>query len=82
MVSQFHQGASIVRWYVVYRQGLESIGNEQQGLEKVAVARLRARSEEDACRKAAEVMLGGNQCLSAEPAEDVDAKESALNLPA
>jgi len=71
-------------WYVVYRHGnSETNQSATHGLpEKMAVARVRAGSAEEACSHAAEVMLAGNQYLTAEPAEDVDSHESALNLTA
>jgi len=74
----------IVRWYIVYRHGRNPINQSPDNdlPDKMAVARLRAQNAEAACQQAAEVMLAGNQYLSAEPAEDVDAKESALNLTA
>jgi hypothetical protein len=71
--------------YVVYRHGWhEENQSPDRGLpEKMAVARLYAEDAEEACRLATpRVTLHENQHLSAEPAEDVDARENDLNLPA
>jgi hypothetical protein len=71
--------------YVVYRHGWnEANQNQAHGLpEKMAVARVEADSPEEACRTAApDVTLFANQCLSAEPADEVDARENELNLKA
>jgi hypothetical protein len=71
-----------MKWYVVYRHGWnEANQNAEQGLpEKMPVARVQAESAEEACRLAGpEVTLAANQHLSAEPAEELDAKEAALN---
>ena len=47
----------------------------------MAVARIEAGSAEEACRLAApRVTLHENQHLTAEPAEEVDARENNLNL--
>jgi hypothetical protein len=49
----------------------------------MAVARVEANSPEEACRIAAgQVALAGNHRLSAEPAEQVDAREWEMNLTA
>jgi hypothetical protein len=69
--------------YVVYRHGWNDDNQSRDnGLpEKMAVARIEAGSPEDACRLAkARVTLHENQYLSAEPAEEVDARENNLNL--
>jgi hypothetical protein len=72
-----------MRQYVVYRHGWnEANQNPAQGLpEKMCVARVEADSPEEACRLALrQVSLQGGQRLSAEPADEVDAREEALNL--
>jgi hypothetical protein len=72
-----------MKGYVVYRHGWnEANQSPQAGLpEKMAVARLEADSPEQACQlAAARVSLRGNQYLSAEPADEVDAREHNLNL--
>lgn len=69
-------------WYVVYRHGWnEANQSPDRGQPpKMAVARVQADSPEEACRRAGpEVTLAPGQHLSAEPAQGVDAKESALN---
>ncbi len=69
--------------YVVYRHGWNVENqNPDAGLpEKMAVARIEAANPEDACRRAApRVTLHENQYLSAEPADEVDAREHNLNL--
>ncbi|HEY7424565.1 MAG TPA: hypothetical protein VH682_10080 [Gemmataceae bacterium] len=69
--------------YVVYRHGWNAANQSPAaGLpKKMAVARLEAGSPEEACRQAApRVTLHENQYLSAEPAEEVDARENNLNL--
>jgi hypothetical protein len=68
--------------YVVYRHGWNA--NNQSaaaGLpEKMPVARIEVKSPEEACRRALEqVTVYNNQPLSAEPAEEVDAREHNLN---
>lgn len=71
--------------YVVYRHGWSDDNQSRQaGLpEKMAVARIEAGSPEEACRLAKpRVTLHDNQHLSAEPAEEVDARENNLNLKA
>jgi len=71
--------------YVVYRHGWNDDNqSKDHGLpEKMPVARLEADSPEDACRLArARVTLHDNQYLSAEPADEVDARENNLNLKA
>jgi hypothetical protein len=68
--------------YVVYRHGWDEANqNREQGApEKMAVARVPAGSAEEACRLAArQVEVRAGQHLSAEPADQVDAKEAALN---
>ena len=69
--------------YVVYRHGWNAENQSPAaGLpEKMAVARIEAGSPEEACRLASpRVTLHENQYLSAEPAEEVDARENNLNL--
>lgn len=69
--------------YVVYRHGwnAENQGPEAGLPEKMAVARIEANNAEDACRRAmAQVTVQPNQHLSAEPADEVDARENNLNL--
>jgi hypothetical protein len=69
--------------YVVYRHGCNTRNQSREaGLpEKMSVARLDAHSPEEACRLAApRVTLQDNQYLSAEPADEVDARENNLNL--
>ena len=71
--------------YVVYRHGWNEANQRPEfGLpEKMPVARVEAGSPEEACRLAAQrVTLQDNQRLSAEPAEQVDARENNLNLKA
>jgi len=72
-----------MREYIVYRHGWN--GNNQSpdaGLpEKMPVARIEATNPEDACRRSLErVTVYSNQSLSAEPADEVDARENNLNL--
>ncbi|HEY7154753.1 MAG TPA: hypothetical protein VH575_12395 [Gemmataceae bacterium] len=69
--------------YVVYRHGWHAENQSPDaGLpEKMAVARIEAANAEEACRCAAlRVTLQENQHLSAEPADEVDAREHNLNL--
>jgi hypothetical protein len=71
--------------YVIYRHGWNADNQDPRaGLpEKMPVARLEAASAEEACRLATpRVTLRTNQSLSAEPAEEVDARENNLNLKA
>ncbi len=71
--------------YVVYRHGWHARNQDPaHGLpEKMAVARVQADSAEEACRLAsARVTLHNNQHLTAEPADEVDARENNLNLKA
>jgi hypothetical protein len=72
-----------MREYVVYRHGW-SEDNQRPGAglpEKMPVARLHANSPEEACRlAAADIALREHQHLSAEPADEVDAREAKLNL--
>jgi hypothetical protein len=71
--------------YVVYRHGWNDDNQSRQaGLpEKMAVARIEAGGAEEACRLAKpRVTLHANQYLSAEPADEVDARENNLNLKA
>jgi len=73
------------RQYVVYRHGWNPANQDPDaGLpEKMAVARVEAGSPEDACELASrQITLEPNQHLSAEPAEEVDAHETELNMPA
>jgi hypothetical protein len=68
--------------YVIYRHGWADAGQSaEQGLpRKMAVARLEANSPEEACRLAArEVTLAPNQHLTAEPADEVDARTHDLS---
>jgi hypothetical protein len=72
-----------MREYVVYRHGWNADNQSAAaGLpEKMPVARIEANSAEDACRQAlARVTVLHNQYLSAEPADEVDAREHNLNL--
>ena len=74
-----------MRVYVVYRHGWnEANQSPAHGLpEKMAVARVEAADPEEACRRAApQVTLADNQRLSAEPADEIDARENNLNLKA
>lgn len=74
-----------MKQYVVYRHGWNADNqNPQAGLpEKMPVARIDADSPEDACRRAVtSVTLHDHQTLSAEPADEVDARENNLNLKA
>jgi hypothetical protein len=69
--------------YVVYRHGWSEANQPpEHGLpQKMPVARVEAGSADEACRVAArQVTLTADQCLSAEPAAEVDAKEHNLNL--
>jgi|GEM_PF-5655454 len=71
--------------YIIYRHGWNTNNqNPEAGLpEKMPVARLEATSPEEACQRAREqVTLYPNQYLSAEPADEVDARENNLNLKA
>jgi hypothetical protein len=68
--------------YIVYREGWNEANQDPgRGLpEKMPVVRLYADSPEEACRMAArQVTLTGNQRLTAEPAEVVDAQMAGLN---
>jgi hypothetical protein len=72
-----------MREYVVYRHGWNAENQSPEaGLpEKMPVARIEANSPEDACQRSLErVTLHGNQYLSAERADEVDARENNLNL--
>jgi hypothetical protein len=72
-----------MKQYVVYRHGWNAANqNPEAGLpEKMPVARLEANDPDDACRRArAQVTVHENQHLSAEPADEVDARENNLNL--
>src|SRR5690242_16630563 len=76
---------AVMRQYVVYRHGWDEANqNPAQGLpEKMCVARVEAGSPEEACRLALrQVSLRASQRLTAEPADEADAKEDALNLKA
>lgn len=69
--------------YVVYRHGWNANNQRPEaGLpEKMPVARVSAKGPEDACRRASgQVTVQPNQYLSAEPADEVDAREHNLNL--
>jgi hypothetical protein len=69
--------------YVVYRHGWNAENQSPEaGLpEKMPVLRLEAANAQEACRLAEpRVSLQANQFLSAEPAEEVDARENNLNL--
>jgi hypothetical protein len=69
-------------WFVVYRHGFhESNQSPERGQpEKMAVARVETSDPEEACRLAtAQVTLAAGQRLSAEPAEELDAKETEMN---
>lgn len=69
--------------YIVYRHGWNPENQSPDaGLpEKMPVARLEATNPEDACCRARQqVTIYPNQCLSAEPADEVDARENNLNL--
>ena len=69
--------------YVVYRHGWnENNQSQEAGLpEKMPVARIEAQSPEDACQRSLqEVTVYPNQYLTAEPADEVDARENNLNL--
>jgi hypothetical protein len=67
-----------MRQYIVYRHNL----NDPSGRDKVAVARLGAGSEEEACALAAQREGLANEKLSARPADEVDAREANRNLTA
>lgn len=72
-----------MKQYVVYRHGWNARNQSPEaGLpEKMPVARIEAIGPEDACRRAmARVAVLTNQYLSAEPADEVDARENNLNL--
>ncbi len=72
-----------MREFVVYRHGWNADNQSPQaGLpEKMPVARIEASDPDDACRRArTRVTLHDNQYLSAEPADEVDARENNLNL--
>jgi len=68
--------------YIVYRVGWNDANQcREHGLpEKMAVARLEASRPGEACRQAREqVVVCANQHLTAEPAQEVDAREELLN---
>jgi hypothetical protein len=69
--------------YIVYRHGWNE-NNQRQGAglpEKMPVARIGANSPEDACQRSLDqVTVHANQYLTAEPADEVDARENNLNL--
>jgi hypothetical protein len=68
-----------MREYVVYRHGGEKVTEGDR--DERPVARLSADSPEEACRLASEqVSLGEGQWLSAEPADQVDAKVNEIGL--
>ena len=71
--------------FVIYRHGRDDLNQSaDRGLpEKMAVARVRAADPDAACRLARpDVTLYDGQSLSAEPADELDAKEANLNRPA
>jgi hypothetical protein len=71
-----------MQWYVVYRHGTnDSNQSPERGQpEKMPVVRVQADSPEEACRlAAAQVSLAPGQGLSAEPAEELDAREAEIN---
>jgi hypothetical protein len=75
-------GETAMREYVVYRHGWNETNQDPaNGLpEKMPVLRVWADDPDDACRRAApQVTLLGNQRLSAEPADELDAKENNMN---
>jgi hypothetical protein len=68
--------------YVVYRHGWDEVNqNPAQGVpEKMPVLRVEAASADEACRLAAQrVPVAPSQHLSAEPAQEVDAKEHDIS---
>ena len=74
-----------MKLYVVYRHGWDRANQDaERGLPvKMPVLRIEADSPEDACRRAAaQVTLQPDQRLSAEPADEADARENNLNLKA
>jgi hypothetical protein len=74
-----------MREYIVYRHGWNAKNQSPEaGLpEKMPVARVEAESPDDACRRALEgVTVCPGQHLSAESADEVDARENNLNLKA
>lgn len=71
--------------YIIYRHGWNENNQRQDaGLpEKMPVARIEAQSPEDACKQSLQqVTVLANQYLTAEPADEVDARENNLNLKA
>ena len=72
-----------MRGYIVYRHGWNAENQSPEaGLpEKMPVVRLEAKSPEEACQRSLDrVTIYANQYLSAEPADEVDARENNLNL--
>lgn len=72
-----------MREYIVYRHGgVERVEGEAPADEdKRPVARLMADDAADACRRASgQVSLAPGQSLSAEPADEVDAKLNDISL--
>lgn len=68
--------------YIVYRHGWNEVNqNPHHGLpKKQPVLRVVAGSPEEACRLARpQVLVLGDQYLTAEPAAPVDAKEDQMN---
>jgi hypothetical protein len=68
--------------YIIYRHGWNEVNqNPHHGLpKKQPVLRVEADSPEEACRLARpQVLLLGDQYLTAELAEPVDAKEDLVN---
>jgi len=77
------QEEKTMKQYVVYRHGWNAENQSPDaGLpEAMPVARIDADSPEEACRLARDrVTLLDNQYLTAEPADEVDARENNLNL--
>ena len=74
-----------MKLYVVYRHGWDRANQDvERGLPwKMPVLRVEAEGPDDACRRALEqVTLQPDQHLTAEPADEVDARENNLNLKA
>jgi hypothetical protein len=72
-----------MREYIVYRHGgVASVeGEAPADHDKRPVARLQAHDADDACRRATgQVALAAGQWLSAESADEVDAKVNELSL--
>ena len=74
-----------MKLFVVYRHGWDRANQDvERGLPwKMPVLRVEAEGPDDACRRALEqVTLQPDQHLSAEPADEADARENNLNLKA